>query len=71
LGWETSLGSPDRCTCAKAGVPKPLAAPIKENPAKANVQVHRPAITLIASVTGVIWNESQPRFKQIWVCCGR
>jgi hypothetical protein len=28
LGWETSLGSPDRCTCAKAGVPKSSAMPV-------------------------------------------
>src|ERR1700738_2937961 len=49
LGWETSFGSPDRCTCAKAGVPKSSAAePIKENAAKANVQAHRPAITRLA-----------------------
>src|ERR1700737_4636313 len=65
LGWETALGSPDRCTCAKAGVPKSSAAePIKENAAKANVHAHRPAITLIASASGVSCSEFQPRFRQ-------
>src|SRR6202022_3034604 len=72
LGWETALGSPDRCTCAKAGVPKSSAAePIKENAAKANVQAHRPAITPIASVPGVIWSEFQPRFRPNWVWIAR